>query len=205
MLRARGLHILLRCLSIRASLFTTSLLQGCFAVHLQSFTPLPQLTQLVESCPTTIPLSVLHPSGDSSRGYQFLLGVIPVTRVYPDSLREIVSTTLATHAGLAHCGLTTSQEHSRELPRFEVAITSASVNGYDLIVVRRPSASVSLEGTLLGPDGTAKRCQAEGSFSEFSRFAFAEQLEAALEQASTRAALMLLSCLGLIPDAVQTQ
>ena len=176
-------------------------LQACFSTHLQSFEPLPQLEQLVESSPTKIALHVQRSDTDSSAGNQFLFFIIPVTRVFPDTTEAIVRSKFITRAGLAGIGLTTTAENSPPVtPRIDVQIDSVAVSGYDLFVVRRPAASISLTATLVTHDGTSRRCSTSASYATFARFAFAKQLEQAIEEASDSAAVKALTCLGLTPE-----
>jgi hypothetical protein len=175
----------------------TLYLIGCFRVELGAFHSPPQLRDLVEASSNPLPLSVTYPLSDSSHGYQFLLGVIPVTRVFPDDLNNLVIAKLAMYAGFSRYGVEVVSPSEKIIPRLEVVIQEVAVNGYDLVVTRRPSASITLSGTLRQVDGHVRECRATGSFAEFSRFAFAEDLKLALEKAADKAAQDLLECLGL--------
>lgn len=175
----------------------TLVLSGCFTTHLTDSAAVPELDSLVESAQVHIPLYVSNPLEGSSHGYQFLLFVLPITRVFPDELQQLVTTKVTTHAGFAGYGLLSRLPAGTPLPRLEVSIEAASVNGYDLLVTRRPSASVTLRGRLFTRDATTRDCETSGSHSEFSRFAFARDLQAALERAVDAASKELVLCLGL--------
>jgi hypothetical protein len=179
--------------------FVACAVSGCFSTHLSESSPPPDLDALVESAQVHLPLYVQNPLEGSSHGYQFLLIVLPITRVFPDQLTSLVTTKMTTHAGFGGYGLLSRLPPGTPTPRLEVSIESVSVNGYDLIVTRRPSASITLRGRLFTAEGTMRDCQSSGSFSEFARFAFAGDLEGALERATDTAAKELVGCLGLHP------
>lgn len=171
------------------------LLQGCFSTRLTSFTPPDHLGELTESAAIQIPMLVTNEVEDQSHGFQFLLGFIPVTRIFPDSLSEMVTAKMATYAGFRNFGLVARASNVSAVPRVETSIEEVRINGYDLLVARRPSASVSLRAVLLTRDGVRRECHGAGSFAEFSRFAFERDLEHALEEAVDRAAQQTIKCI----------
>jgi hypothetical protein len=177
-------------------------LSGCFSIQLISDQPVKDLERLVRSAKSPVALLVQNPESDFSCGYQFLFGVIPLTRVFVQSASDAVVAKLQLHAGQAgiglHQNLTVNRSTSEKTPRLEVSVISISVNGYDLIFFRRPSASISLRATLFTEDNAPRICEASGQHSEFSRFAFARELNEALGLATDLAAQKLLTCLGLV-------
>ena len=172
-------------------------LSACFRVELGQFETPAEVTSLVESASRHLALRVTNPTADANHGYQFLLFAIPVTRVFPDGLAELVVSKLTMYAGFAGNGLHTDTEAARTTPRVEARVESVSVNGYDLLVTRRPSASIALSATLFGRDGLVRECKAQASFSQFSKFAFEQELKHVLDRATDAAARDLLECLGL--------
>jgi hypothetical protein len=186
--------MILRSLPLSALLWLT----GCFSTHLVNDEPINELVQLVESAQHQLSLTVTNPLAESSHGHQFMLGLLPVTRVFPDAARDIVVAKLQLHAGQAGLGLPENARAPIDRPHLEVAIRAISTDGYDLIVVRRPSASIKLYGTAYLPDQTTRVCEASGEHSEIKRFAFAADLTQVLSVAADMAAKRLLECLGVI-------
>lgn len=144
-----------------------------------------------------MPLYLSNPFEDKGSGFQFLFFILPISRVFPDGLSQLVTSKLTTHAGFGKYGLLQTPLGSRPSARLEVEVREVEVQGYDLVVVRRPSASITLSATLHTTDGVSRACQTSGSYSEFARFAFVPDLENVLEQATDRAAQELIRCLGL--------
>lgn len=175
-------------------------LTGCFSNHLEHSEPLEDLKALVSSARSHIPLLVTDHTEKSSHGYQFMFGIIPVTRIFTDSLSTIVTAKLQYNAGRGGIGLVNRLSVPQSTSRLEVAIQSASINGFDLIFFRRPSARITLLGTLFS-DMTIKRsCEVSADQSEISRFAFNPELTEVLSSTTDTASLKLLKCLGLIDE-----
>jgi hypothetical protein len=193
----------------RAVLTLLFFLSGCFSTHLSSFEPPRHLAELSESTAVHLPLEITNQFANQSRGYQFLLGLIPVSRVFPDVLSQMVTAKLITHAGFNNLGLApVTQLRSRgfdQLPSVHVDITSVAVSGYDLILVRRPSAHISLEASLRTDTGTTRICHGEGDFAEFARYAFERELLNALDQAADSAARQVVECLMQQPSLLAPQ
>jgi hypothetical protein len=172
-----------------------TLLQGCFSARLSSFTPPSHLSELAESAAIQIPMFVTNNTEEQSHGFQFLLGFLPVTRIFPDSLSEMVAAKMVTHAGFRNFGLVARAPETLAAPRVETFVEDVQINGYDLLVTRRPSASVSLRAVLHTREGLLRECHGNGSYAEFSRFAFERDLEHALEEAVDLAAQQAITCL----------
>jgi len=184
---------------LRRSILILPLLavSACFAVHIPPEDTAPEVKRLLESTSQTVALVVNNPTAESSHGHQFMLGIIPVTRIFPDGLTEIVTTALQVQAGLAGVGLVKETASNSAQTYLDVTIQDVDIDGYDLIVLRRPSAHVTLRGTVKSPLGSIRVCEKDGHYSELSRFAFTAELRQALENAAKNAAAGLLECLGV--------
>ena len=186
------------CMAARITLLLSlSLLTGCFSTHLLQEHNTAELQRLVTSTERSLALVVKEQHKDSSRGHQFLLGILPVARVFTDNIAETVVAKLQYHAGKEGLGLVARSAPSSAAPRLDVTIVNAAVNGYDLIIFRRPSAHVTLRGTLYTAGGGEYTCEERGSDSTLSRFAFSSDLNQVLESAVGTATERLLHCLGL--------
>lgn len=171
---------------------------GCFANQIGPFPEPPHLGALVESAEIQIPLYVQDSTSNQSHGYQFLLFILPVSSVYADQLSKLVTHQITTQAGFGKYGMLQPHPGTRPIPRLEVTVKQASINGYDFLITRRPSASISLAGTLYDQSGAPRECRVEGSYAEFSRFAFNPDLDNAIEKATELAAKELVRCLRLV-------
>lgn len=174
---------------------------GCFSSTLSSTTVAPrEVERLRILADKHLPLSLkLTSPRDAAVGYQYILLALPVARVYaPSLLRDLIDglTTAAASSGYSVDLLQPSQAAS---PRLEVVASDITVSGYDLLVVRRPSASITLKGTLSSPAGVDRVCEVVGSETRTSRFAFTPELEEVLRESVDKATRKLLSC--LFPEA----
>ncbi len=179
------------------SLLLSPLLTGCFTTHLVPDEPWAELDRLVEVSPKRLPVVVYDPASDVSHGYQFLPGILPFSRVFAERASDVVVARLQLHAASAGVGLYKRSPDTQPSSRLEVNISSLDIDGYDLIVFRRPSARVTLSGTLFSSDGLPQVCSEVGEHSEIKRFAFAPELNRALSIATDIAAKKLLECLGI--------
>jgi hypothetical protein len=195
-----------RTYALIAALSFVLTLSGCFSTHLSSFEPSQHLEELSQSAAISLPLDVSNPFAGQSRGYQFLLGLLPVSRVFPDSLSDMVTAKLITHAGFNNVGLiraiTTGSPSPPQTPSVRVSITSVSISGYDLLLTRRPSASITLRASLHSNAGAVRECHGSGDYAEFARYAFERELENALEQAADSAARQVIECLLEQPSLI---
>ncbi len=173
------------------------LLTGCFATHLVPDEPFAELDKLVESAPESLSLVLHNPIRDVSHGYQFMLFILPISRVFAEDANQVVAARLQFHAAGSGIGLSQQSQETRRSSRLEVTISSLDIDGYDLLVFRRPSAQVTLTGTLHSSDGLTRVCAQMGEHSEMTRFAFSPDLSRALSLAADAAAKKLLSCLGM--------
>jgi hypothetical protein len=82
-------------------------------------------------------------------------------------------------------------------PRLTVTVSDLRISGYDLIFVRRPSASITLTGILELPNRPLRRCEAHADQTTTSRFAFSTELNMALQETLRTSTRELFDCLGL--------
>jgi len=173
------------------------LLTGCFSTHLQQDNNTAEIRSLVNSTQRSLALEVHDSHRSSSRGYQFLLGILPVARIFTDNICDTVTSKLQYHAGREGLGLHTRSAALSTIPRLHITVVDLTVNGYDLVIMRRPAAHITLRGTLSTAGGGEYTCEERGSDSTLSRFAFSSDLNQVLESAVGTAAAKLLRCLSL--------
>lgn len=173
------------------------IISGCFATHLAPDEPFAELNALVESAPESLSLVLHNPLRDMSHGYQFMLFILPISRVFAEDVSQVVAARLQLHAAVAGIGLSPQSLCAKPSRQLEITISSLDINGYDLLVFRRPSAQVTLTGTLHSSEGPPQICTQTGKYSEVTRFAFAPQLSRTLALATDEAARRLLTCLGI--------
>jgi len=192
-------------------LLATSLLSGCFTTTLPEIPTPPDLPRLVDAAEVQMPLYLLTPEARNRLGFQYLLGIIPVARVYSPNLAQLIRSSLTAQAGFGRYGLLTPTTNAgMAIPRLMVTVSSASTQGWDLLVIRHPSASVTLSAEYHSERGIVRACEVTGSDSKFSPFAFERDLNQVLERASDNAARALIECLGLnayplLNDSASTQ
>jgi hypothetical protein len=148
-----------------------------------------------------MPLYLWTPEENDRLGFQYLLGIIPFARVYHPHLSQLLRSSLTTQAGFNRYGLLTpTTNEGMTVPRLMVTVSSASIQGWDLLIIRRPSASITLSGEFHPARGVVRTCTVTGDESKLSPFAFENELNEVLEGASTNAAHALIKCLGLNVD-----
>lgn len=184
---------------------------GCFSTHLPTLDAPPELIRLEHLAHTHLNLTieVSEVTASSMVGLQYILGFLPITRVYTSDLTQSVDNLVRLEAGLRGVACTASSANTphlarppkRGIPTLTIVVDDLSVNGYDLLVLRRPSASITLTGYLTsGPPETLQQrtlqCSAVAEESFSSSYAFEDELNEALRRAIIRAAGMVLDCLG---------
>jgi hypothetical protein len=173
-------------------------LPGCFSTHLVPATESDALIdKLIASTSSNLPLKISFPEAQKSHGFQFIIGIIPFSRIFAEKLPDTLTAKLQFHAAKSGYGLTQNSS-SKSGHMLSVNVDNLSLNGFDILVIRNPSASVSLTGTIRLASGRSKVCSAQGSSSHLAKFAFSPQLNHALDLALDSAAKDLLSCLGLV-------
>jgi hypothetical protein len=181
--------------------FLCTNLLGCFSSTLSPTTVAPrEVERLRMLAEKRLPLSLkLTPPPDTAVGYQYILLMFPVARVYAPALRQDVVDGLTATAAAAGHSIETLSDSRVTSPRLEVTASNITVNGYDLIFVRRPSASITLKGTLSSPGRVDRTCEAVGSVTRTKRFAFAPELEQVVRESIEAATRELAAC--LFPEA----
>lgn len=186
-------------------LVATAFLSGCFSTSLPAIPNPPDLPRLVDAAEVQMPLYLLTPVENDRLGFQYLLGIIPFARVYDYHLEQLLRSSLTAQAGFNRFGLLTPTTNAgMAVPRLMVTVTSASVQGWDLLVIRRPSASITLSGEYHPQRGVVRACEVTGNHSKLSPFAFESDLNEVLQGASTQAAHALIECLGLNTDPLES-
>jgi hypothetical protein len=116
--------------------------------------------------------------------------------VYAPALSRNLLTQLSIDAATRGYRLETREVSSNEAS-LRVDVTDAAVSGYDLIFVRRPSASVALTGALVRGGTVTRACSVQGESTSTTLYAFDRQLNAALRRALEDASAKLFQCLRL--------
>lgn len=176
-------------------------LVGCFSSSLSPTTVAPrEVERLRLLAEKRLPLSLkLTTPPATAVGYQYILLMFPVARVYAPALRQDVVDGLTATAAAAGHSIETLSASQVTSPRLEVTASNVTVSGYDLIFVRRPSASITLKATLSSPGRLDRTCEAFGSVTRTKRFAFAPELEQVLRESIEAATRDLAAC--LFPEA----
>jgi hypothetical protein len=184
---------------------------GCFSTNLPPIDPPPELIRLEQLARTPLILTVeiSEELSSSTVGFQYTLGFLPVTRVYTPYLPITVANMVRLEAGLRGVACIPNQDEpnrsrqqaKRRASNLTIVVDDLSVNGYDLIVIRKPSASITLTGYLSSgsaeaPEQPTRQCSAAAEESFSSNYAFEDELNEALRRAIIRAAGMILDCLG---------
>ncbi len=180
-----------------AILLILTSLDGCFSTYLEPYIPPTDLSSLVDSSRVKLPICIRSSLDNTSRGYQYLFFALPLARIYTDDLKKMVLDKITTNAGLAGMGLIANSTCAERTPHLQIQIKHVRVNGYDFVAIRKPSASITIDGVAHLSLGTVRECKASGSFSEYKRFAFAPDLSRALENATQEATTKLLKCFEL--------
>lgn len=156
------------------------------------------LEKLIAVSDSTIPTS-LDPQGlnERSLGHQYLFFAIPLTRVYVPSLERDTLMELSVACGMRGYRCESGKPSSSTRRSLSIMLRDVSVNGYDLLVVRKPTASVTLAGTLTQDGVVTRSCEESVSATNTSHYAFNAELQHALGEALLQASYKLLDCLGL--------
>ena len=79
----------------------------------------------------------------------------------------------------------------------EITIRDARVNGYDLLVVRKPAASVTMFAQLFENGEVIRSCEENYTATNTTHYAFTSELQSALGEALLQGSYKLLDCLGM--------
>lgn len=186
-------------------LLATTALTGCFSQPLAPFEYPPELQRLLTIPSRPLQLVVTTPESTRSVGHQYLFLIVPVTWVSVPHLEREANTLVASAAArrgwkvqprqLDDSGVLSTPAESA--PVLRVTITELSLSGYDLLFVRRPYASVEVQGTFQRGAAPARRCEVSHQTGSMERFAFGPELSRTLEAALRTSFEELLRCLGV--------
>jgi hypothetical protein len=179
------------------NLTLSTLLTGCFSSELPPVDPPAGLEKLLSVSDSDIPVRIQTEGfNERSLGHQYLLFIIPLTRVYTPALGTDIRTQLSVACGMR--GYRCSAEPTPTSPRMlEITIRDLSVNGYDLLVMRKPTASVTMAGKLYEKGQVIRACEENYTATNTSHYAFSAELQNALGETLLHGSYKLLDCLGL--------
>jgi hypothetical protein len=170
---------------------------GCFSTTLTSTTVAPTQSERLRSLgEEVLPVALTLAAESTGRvGFQYALFGLPVARVYAPLITSDLAHALAVSGAARGLSLTPLPQDRTASPRLEITVTDLSINGYDLFVLRRPSAYIALRGKAIAPDTLPRTCDAVGDVTHSARFAFAPELEEVLRESIDAAIQELLTCL----------
>ena len=173
------------------TLFCVFQLSACIPVSSSPFVyPLDTSSTLEQDC---IPVVLIVDKTKSERllGFQFVLGVFPLTRLYSlESPVILVEKELTTYLReLGYCVIRTTAEYARQVQsslqaRYVLSLSdvSLSATAYDLLFVRRLSVNGALNlGVLRDGQSAPVNLQLDFSEGEFARSGFSHRLVALLQ------------------------
>ena len=179
---------------LKISVFLSILpLSSCIPVATSPFVyPLDSSSTLEQNC-VPIVLVVDKSATESLLGFQFVLGVFPLTRLYSLEPTEVlVEKELTTYLReLGYCVYRTNAKHSKEVlvshqARYVLRLSDVnlSATAYDLLFVRRLSVSGSMSlGVLRDLQVEPVSLHLDFSQSEFAQSGFSYRLVALLQSA----------------------
>jgi hypothetical protein len=177
---------------------TTVLLSGCFSVDLPPQTPPDGLRKLAQLSDVNLPVRISTDGlTDSRRGFQYLFMALPISRVHTPNLANDALTQLSVAGGLRGYSFRLLNDNETTPLYLDLRITDASVNGYDLLFIRKPTSTVSLDAKLIEGGIVKRECSVTQSASNTSHFAFSAELQSALGEALLQSSYKALDCLSL--------
>ena len=178
-----------------------TLLTGCFASELPPVEPPSGLEKLLSVSDSALPVRIQTEGfSDSSLGHQYLFFVIPLTRVYAPAVATDLRTQLSVACGMR--GYRCSEEPTPASARMlEITIRDLTVNGYDLLVMRKPTASVTMAAKLYEKGQVTRACEESYTATNTAHYAFAAELQNALGESLLHGSYKLLDCLGLASNS----
>lgn len=185
-------------------------LTGCFSTTLpgtsetaaaSSITAERRRLQGLANSPLGLSLDVAS-YASSAAGYQYMFFALPVARVYTPHLKDDLTEALMLEGAFRSYNVQPTSPTRSISPHLTVTVTALTVSGYDLLAVRRPSASITLTGVLasLALPQRETRCVVSADATTTERFAFSAQLTNALTLALRDAAKKLFDCLLHYPS-----
>lgn len=179
-------------------LIALPLLTGCFSMELTPLEPPTGLDKLIDISDSTIPVQV-HTNGLHERtlGHQYLMLALPLTRIYLPSLSSDAAMELSVACGMRgyYCSTNTQPGSKRGLT---VELLDVTINGYDLLVVRKPTASVTMSAQLFEDDRVVRSCEESTTATNTAHYAFNAELQHAVGEALLQNSYKLLDCLGVL-------
>jgi len=179
-------------------LIALPLLTGCFSMELTPLEPPTGLDKLIDISDSTIPVQV-HTNGLHERtlGHQYLMLALPLTRIYQPSLSSDAAMELSVACGMRgyHCSTNTQLGSKR---RLSVELLDVTINGYDLLVVRKPTASVTMSAQLFEDNRVVRSCEESTTATNTAHYAFNAELQHAIGEALLQNSYKLLDCLGVL-------
>jgi hypothetical protein len=153
---------------------------------------LRKLTQLSDA---TLPVRLRTADlTESFRGFQYLLMVIPFSRIYTPALEEDLLLQLSVASGMRGYAIDRVSESEERPLVVEIEIKSLSVNGYDLLVVRKPTATISLVARMFEHGALIRECPIEYTATDAAHFAFTTELQNALTESLLQSSYKMLDC-----------
>jgi hypothetical protein len=180
------------------ALLMVSLLSACFPAVIQPFSYPPEAQRLLALGERPLAVSIHGLAPDRTLGNQFLAVAFPVTRVYAPNIEREIEMHLALEAAARHYKLIPAQSDSHQVgPLLTVNVTELGLSGYDLIFIRRPSATLDVIATLDLPHQPPRSCSTNVEVTKTRNFAFNSQLSDVLRTALEQTSRDLFNCLGL--------
>lgn len=173
-----------------------TLLTGCFASEVPPVEPPSALEKLLSVSDSTLPVRIQTQAfNERSLGHQYLFFIIPVTWVYTPTLTSDLRTQLSVACGMR--GYRCSEEPTASSVRMlEITVQDLRVNGYDLLVVRKPTASVTLSAKLYEKGQLMRTCEESYTATNTAHYALAAELQSALGESLLHGSYKILDCLG---------
>lgn len=191
------------CGSWAIALSLTAYLTGCFPMEVTSLEAPSGLEKLIAVSDSNIPVSIdTRGYQNRSLGHQYLLLALPVTRIYLPSLESDAAMQLSVACGMrgyrcSHNNPLTPEPSNSRPQTLSISVTDVSINGYDLLVVRKPTASVTLAGELRRGTEVVRSCEESASATNTAHYAFNAELQHSVGESLLQASYKLLDCLGL--------
>ncbi len=191
------------CGSWAIALSLATYLTGCFPMEVTSLEAPSGLEKLIAVSDSNLPVSIdTRGYQNRSLGHQYLLMALPITRIYLPSLESDTAMQLSVACGMRGYRCSTNPSNASDpsnarQPTLAITVTDVSINGYDLLFVRKPTASVTLAGEVRKGGEVVRSCEESSSATNTAHYAFNAELQHALGEALLQASYKLLDCLGL--------
>jgi len=174
-------------------------LTACFSTHLPALEAPSGLDKLRSLSERSVPLTI--DAGNISKeklGFQYLLVAIPFSRIYDPNIETDAELQFSVAGGLR--GYTFTKPSTSSPRSLKLSVLSADLDGYDLLFVRKPTASVTLFAALSENGSVVRECTEKGVASNTAHYAFSVELQSALGEALLQASYKILDCLGFASE-----